>query len=89
MELTPKLCHYFVRPKWFSNMFYNAMFRDCIDFTGKNVLDFGCGIGSSSCLFDSATYLGVDCDNERIKYAKELYPNYSFITIEGRVFRHI
>lgn len=86
MELPPKLYHYFVRPKWFSNIFYNSMFKDWVDFSGKNVLDFGCGIGSSSCLFEPTTYLGVDCDSTRIKYAKKLYPNYNFITIKDGQF---
>lgn len=85
MELSPKLYHYFVRPKWFSNKFYNSMFQDCIDFKDKTVLDFGCGIGSSSYLFETSNYLGVDCDDKRINYAKELYPKYNFKTTKDGV----
>lgn len=59
------------------------MLGDCIDFSNKNVLDFGCGVGSSSCLFEPTAYIGVDCDNRRIKYAKKLYPDYNFITIKN------
>ncbi|MBC2398761.1 class I SAM-dependent methyltransferase [Clostridium tetanomorphum] len=80
MELSPRLYHYFVRPKWFLNKFYNSMFQNCIEFKDKTVLDFGCGIGSSSYLFESSNYLGVDCDDKRINYAKKLYPEYNFIT---------
>ncbi len=70
MELSPKLYHYFVRPQWFSNIFYDKMFHDLIDFRGKTVLDFGCGVGSSSFLFEPSAYHGVDCDGNRIEYAK-------------------
>ncbi|MBC2582032.1 class I SAM-dependent methyltransferase [Clostridium sp. DJ247] len=82
MELSPKLYHYFVRPKWFSNIFFDKMLRDLVDFRGKTTLDFGCGIGSSSFLFSSSAYVGVDCDDNRIEYAKKLHPEHNFITIK-------
>ncbi|MHB8032535.1 methyltransferase type 11 [Clostridium botulinum] len=83
MELSPKLYHYFVRPQWFSNIFYDKMFYDLIDFRGKTVLDFGCGVGSSSFLFEPSTYHGVDCDGNRIEYAKKLYPEHNFMAIKA------
>lgn len=82
MELSPRLYHYFIRPKWFSNIFYNTLFQDYFEFEGKNVLDFGCGIGSASHLFEPKYYLGVDCDNRRIEYAKKLYPNHNFMGVQ-------
>ncbi|WP_372996596.1 class I SAM-dependent methyltransferase [Lutispora sp.] len=85
MELSPEFYHILVRPKWFSNMFYNAMFNDCINFKGKKVLDFGCGIGSSSYLFKPSTYVGIDCDSKRIEYAKKLYPSHKFMAIEDHI----
>jgi ubiquinone/menaquinone biosynthesis C-methylase UbiE len=86
MELSPKYYYYFVRPKWFSNIFFNKMLKDYFDFKDKEVLDFGCGIGSSSFLFQPSTYIGVDCDNKRIEYANKLYPEYKFMTVkEGRL----
>ena len=83
MELSPKLYHYFVRPRWFSIKFYYLIFQDSVDFKHKTVLDFGCGIGSSSYLFEPSNYLGVDCDDKRIKYAKELYPKHNFMTTKN------
>lgn len=83
MELSPKYYHYFVRPKWFSNIFFNKMLMDYVDFKGKTVLDFGCGIGSSAFLFEPSTYVGVDCDNKRIEYANKLYPKHNFMTIKN------
>ncbi|GAE00678.1 hypothetical protein CBO05C_0368 [Clostridium botulinum B str. Osaka05] len=85
MELSPKLYHYFVRPRWFSNKFYDLIFGDYVDFKNKKVLDFGCGIGSSSYLFEPSNYFGVDCDDKRIKYAKELYPKYNFMTTKNKL----
>lgn len=82
MELSPKLYHYFVRPKWFSNIFYSKMLMNSVEFKGKSVLDFGCGVGSSSFLFEPSNYHGVDCDSKRIGYAKRLYPKHNFITIK-------
>lgn len=78
MELTPRLYHYFVRPRWFSNRFYNMLFQNSFNFKEKYILDFGCGIGSAAGLFDPKYYIGVDTDKKRIDYAKKLYPDYSF-----------
>ncbi|MBS4534898.1 class I SAM-dependent methyltransferase [Clostridium sp. D2Q-14] len=86
MELEPKLYHYFVRPKWFSKFFYNRLFNNSIDFINKKILDFGCGIGSISCIFQPEMYIGFDCDDKRIEYAKKLYPNYKFMTIKENKF---
>jgi Methylase involved in ubiquinone/menaquinone biosynthesis len=80
MELSPLLYHYLVRPKWFSNKFYKSMFSEYFDFKNKVVVDFGCGIGSGSYMFEPPNYIGVDCDSKRIKYAKKLYPEYKFVT---------
>jgi ubiquinone/menaquinone biosynthesis C-methylase UbiE len=87
MELSPKLYHYFVRPKWFSNILYNKILMDNVELKGKSILDFGCGIGSSSFLFEPSTYYGVDCDSNRIEYAKKMHPEYNFIAIkdDGRL----
>jgi len=49
-----------------------------VNFSGKSVLDFGCGAGSYCFLFDSKGYLGIDLDKKRINYAKKVYPNYNF-----------
>lgn len=83
MELSPKLYHYLVRPKWFSNIFFYKMLQEYINVNDRTVLDFGCGIGSSSFLFDPLNYFGVDCDHRRIEYAKKLYPKHNFIAINN------
>jgi ubiquinone/menaquinone biosynthesis C-methylase UbiE len=37
-------------------------------------------------MFHSSNYLGLDCDNKRIEYAKILHPDYSFnIMLENRI----
>lgn len=82
MELTPRLYHYFVRPKWFSYKFYNTLFQNAFNFKRKNILDFGCGIGSASRLFEPKYYVGVDLDRRRIEYAKKIYPGYNFLEMQ-------
>lgn len=80
MELSPKMYHWFVRPKWFTNK-YNGTLKSLwgdFNFENKRVLDFGCGIGSSSCIFNPKDYIGIDCDDRRISYARRLYPSYKF-----------
>lgn len=84
MELSPRLYHWFVRPKIFTKLYINNVLQKSFDFTNKNVLDFGCGIGSSSSIFDPSRYLGIDPDWKRVAYAKRLYPNYQFDVITGK-----
>lgn len=86
MELSPKMYHWFVRPKWFTNR-YNSTFKSLLgnlNFENKRVLDFGCGIGSSSCIFNPKDYIGIDCDDRRISYARRLYPDYRFESLKEK-----
>ncbi|MFT9497993.1 class I SAM-dependent methyltransferase, partial [Anaerosolibacter sp.] len=53
------------------------------NFNNKFVLDFGCGIGSSSFMFHPDYYVGIDCDDKRIAYANHLYKKYKFISCSG------
>lgn len=78
MELSPRLYHWIVRPKFFTNMFIHNVLKEHFDFTGKTVLDFGCGIGSCSKIFEPSHYLGLEIDHQRIKYAQHIYPDYRF-----------
>lgn len=82
MELSPGLYRTFVRPKWFTNFIYKNALGKKYDFNHKMILDFGCGIGSSSFLFPSAGYIGIDCDECRVEYAKKHNPDYRFITVK-------
>ncbi|WZL74208.1 class I SAM-dependent methyltransferase [Clostridiaceae bacterium 35-E11] len=83
MELSPRLYHLFVRPPLLSKFYFNRRLTTLLSpfsFQNKFVLDFGCGIGSSSFMFQPNYYMGIDCDERRIAYAKYLYSNYNFIT---------
>ena len=45
---------------------------------GAKVLDFGCGIGSNSKLFDPEDYIGVEVDESRVGSARLKYPESQF-----------
>lgn len=78
MELSPRLYNWFVRPKWFSHICINGFIKSRFDFQNKMVLDFGCGIGTSSSVFSPEYYLGVDCDPKRIHYARRKNPDHRY-----------
>lgn len=78
MELTLRLYHWFIRPRSITDLYINKFISQKFDLENKRVLDFGCGIGSSSYIFSPADYLGMDPDSKRIAYAKRLYPSYNF-----------
>lgn len=89
MELYPILYHLFVRPKWFPKsytLYINNVIKSKFDFHNKMVLDFGSGIGTSCSMFNPANYLGVDCDSNRIRYVKRLYPEYSLVSYKESVY---
>lgn len=85
MELSPFLYRRLVRPNWAVKRYINNIIGDRFNFNNKKVLDFGCGIGTSSYLFDSDKYIGLDPDFRRISYARWLYPNYRFYRLEGKL----
>ncbi len=82
MELSPKVYHWFARPKWFFNSCIGNILCSNFNFNNKTVLDFGCGIGSCCFMLNSSSYIGIDCDSRRIDYAKRLYPDYKFNIIK-------
>jgi SAM-dependent methyltransferase len=45
-----------------------------------NVLDFGCGTGQYSELFEDNKYAGVDVPGPHISYAKRRFPKKTFVT---------
>lgn len=45
------------------------------------MLDFGCGTGSSSSIFNPDNYLVIDCDSRRVYYARNLYSDYYFTVV--------
>lgn len=44
------------------------------------VLDYGCGSGGLANFTDSASYCGVEIDNESLKIARECYPKHRFLS---------
>ena len=83
MELSPKLYKSLVRPKWFTNIYINNILKKVAHLNDKKILDFGCGIGTSSCIFTPNNYFGVDNDYRRIHYAKLLNPEYNFSVLQN------
>ena len=45
---------------------------------GMKVLDFGCGTGSNSKLFNPEDYIGSEVDSSRVKSSGKKYPKYKF-----------
>ena len=84
MELSPRLYHWLIRSKSLTDLYINNFIRINFDYTNKRVLDFGCGVGTSSPIFEPANYIGVDPDFKRIAYAKYLYPDYSFNVLKDK-----
>lgn len=83
MELSPRLYRLLVRPPLFNKLYVNKRIKSLLspfDFHNKVVLDFGCGIGSNSFMFQPEYYIGIDCNDKRINYAKYLHKDYSFFT---------
>jgi ubiquinone/menaquinone biosynthesis C-methylase UbiE len=78
LELSPIIYHRLIRPTWFLNRYIYDILKDGFDFENKKVLDFGCGVGSSSALFSPSSYLGLDCDSRRVSYARKINPSYNF-----------
>jgi len=83
MELSPRLYHWFIRPRFLTDLFINNIIKYDFDFNNKKILDFGSGTGSSSSIFAPTDYIGIDPDPKRIAYAKRLYPNYHFSVFQG------
>ena len=72
--------NWFVHPTWITKRYLEAPLRAC-GISGKRVLDFGCGTGNLSWLFDTEGDLGLDIDERRIKYAMRQNPYHNFKVI--------
>lgn len=82
-SVSPKLYHWFVRPKWVTKKYIHDHIQSRFLFDGKFVLDFGSGTGANCSIFHSSRYLGVDPDAKRIDYAKRIYPSHSFQVLDN------
>ena len=63
--------------------FYRMVRSELLAGPGERVLDFGCGRGSYSHLFDSDSYIGVDVTPSFVRYARKRRPAYEFAFMDG------
>jgi ubiquinone/menaquinone biosynthesis C-methylase UbiE len=82
MHLNPSIYQAIIRPKFAIKKYIKNVIQKEFDFNDKKVLDFGCGTGSNSFIFESKDYLGVDVDESRINFANKAFPQYTFKVIK-------
>lgn len=86
VPLTPRMYHWFVRPKWFTKKYIHEHIKNHFHLENKTVLDFGSGTGANCSIFKPGLYLGIEPDGERVQLAKRLYPNHNFMIFkENRI----
>ncbi|WP_367587173.1 class I SAM-dependent methyltransferase [Paenibacillus polymyxa] len=78
IPFSPRLYHWFVRPKWFTKKYIHDHVHSHFSFDSQTVLDFGCGTGANCSMFNPLYYVGIDPDAQRIDYAKRLYSHHAF-----------
>lgn len=88
MQLSPRIYHSFIRPKWTTKIYIQNHIQRHFDFTDKKVLDFGAGTGANCTLCSHAHYFGIDPDSHRINFAKRMYTQYQFEDSYIRGFFH-
>lgn len=86
MELSPMLYHRIIRPKWITKMYIHNKIEKHVNFADKRILDFGAGTGANCTLSKPEHYIGIDPDENRINFAKRLYPDYQFSVLHGDQF---
>ena len=83
MQISPRIYHSIVRPKWITNIYIHNKVRQHFDFSDKSVLDFGAGTGANCTLCSPHHYLGIDPDSHRIDFARRMYNDYRFMAYTG------
>ncbi|MFJ5760333.1 class I SAM-dependent methyltransferase [Neobacillus sp. NPDC093182] len=83
MQLSPRIYHSLIRPKWLTKIYIQNNIEQHFNFTDKKVLDFGAGTGANCTLCSPDYYFGIDPDSYRIEYAKRLYTQYRFEAFKG------
>ncbi len=83
MELSPRLYHWLIRPRWSTKKYIHDHIKNYFPIDNKTVLDFGAGTGANCCLFAPSHYLGIDLDEKRIDFAKQLHPQHQFMVFDG------
>lgn len=80
MQLSPRIYHSLIRPKWITKIYIQNNIQQHFDFTDRTVLDFGAGTGANCTLCSPDYYFGIDPDMYRIDFAKRMYAQYRFET---------
>lgn len=80
MRLIPLIYDKLIRPQFLSKLYIGNVINKYFLIDGKTILDFGCGTGCNSFMFNPTNYIGFDIDYKRINYARHVYHNYTFIT---------
>ena len=83
MYLNPTLYQKIVRPKFSIEKYIKNIIQKEFILDTSKVLDFGCGTGSNSFIFNPQYYLGVDTDKKRIDFANKTFPEYRFEVIKN------
>lgn len=83
ISFSPRLYHWFVRPKWFTKKYIHDHVQSHFTFEGRSVLDFGSGTGANCSMFHPLYYIGMDPDAGRIRYAQQLFPQHRFQVLEN------
>jgi len=81
MYLNPPLYQKLIRPRFAIDKYIKRPVKKKFNLDNSRVLDFGCGTGSNSFIFNSKDYLGVDVDEKKVDFAIKSYPKYSFKVI--------
>lgn len=85
MYLNPYLYQNIIRPKFLIEKHIKRVIQKEFNFDNSKVLDFGCGTGSNSFIFNSENYIGVDVDEKRVNFASKSFPEYKFKVIENNI----
>lgn len=82
MALSPRLYHWFVRPRWVTKKYIHNHISSHFHLDKKSVLDFGSGTGANCCICKPDLYIGIEPDIGRVDLAKRLYPNHNFMQFD-------
>ena len=80
-EVYPGLCGFM---NWAPVGTYSELVRtELSPKPGDCVLDFGCGRGAFTELFDARGYLGIDLSRALVSYARRSHPSYAYAVMDG------
>ncbi len=85
MQLNPFFYTKLIRPRFMVRKYIESIIKENFNFDDVYTLDFGCGTGANSYMFDQNKYLGVDVDEDRILYAKKKFPKCKFDILKNNI----